>query len=684
MNQGTANVVRQPLSVKELTASAEVRGGPAISGSMLWSLLLGCRPPIDRPVNVVIVVVDGVRVEESVLPDPSDLSGLSGPDHWPGVSSELVPLGSSMIARNAGTTVTAPAHAILATGARVPLGNMAVDEGVGLYRPDRPTLFEELCAQGAGTALVLANQSLIAPITWSTMPGYGEALGARWMEVVSEPGSDRPASEDSAVLSTLLFELDRSRPRLVLANLKAVDRAGHYGEDIDSYLEAVDKVDQPIVELWGWLQEHPFYADNTVLVVTSDHGRHRDGGAGGEEFWRNHGDASEGDRQVPLLLVGPGIEAGLQLDELIALADLVPTLGALLGVETPWAEGQVIDSILTGDSTPRTGAVQVAAAGRELLSVWQPEGLEQRSTLSWNGETVSDEQAWMVEAPVVVQDEGQAWACWRELHLGQDHSPWVPRCFESSGGSLRELPPPVDEVSALWRPQLRVSERGLELSFVDNPEDIAQPGIDGEVGPLWLRLEDGAWVEGRDPEPALRYPTDARTVDLSEDMLTVFIASPYSNDSRGERRPYSQRSRWIEDGFEVEAAQLLDLSSIEPKGEFRVEQPALMAEGAQVELLLVGLMSETRVLIQVSSEDGGQTWSEPALLADDPAIPAHLPPLWIEGEASWLRFEGGAQLCTPRGCEDLGVRAVKDWAWDGSHLQLVALSDQGDWGLVER
>jgi hypothetical protein len=651
---------------------------------MLLPLLLACRPPLDRPVNVVVVVVDGVRVEESVLPATSELSGLAGPDHWPAISSELVPLGSLMTARNAGTTVTAPAHAILATGARVRLGNMAVDEGIGLYRPDRPTLFEELCAQGAGTALVLANQSLISPITWSTMPGYGEEVGARWMQVVSEPGSDRPASEDSAVLSTLLFELEQNEPRLVLANLKAVDRAGHYGESVDDYLAAVDKVDQPIVDLWGWLQSHPHYADNTVLVVTSDHGRHRQGGAGGDDYWRSHGDASEGDRQVPLLLLGPGVEAGLQLDEPVALADLVPTLGALMGVETPWAEGQVLSRVLTEDSSPRTGAVQVAAAGSELLSVWQDEGLERRSALSWNGEVVSSEDAWMVEAPSLVQDGGTTWACWRELHLGQEQSPWIPRCFESRGGTLSELPAPVDEVSAVWRPQLRATPSGLELSFVDNPDDIAQPGVEGEVGPVWLRLEDGEWVVGRDPEPALRYPTDARTVDLAQDRLTVFIASPYSNDSRGERRPYLQRSRWSEDGLEVDAPELLDLSSVEPKASFRVEQPALQADGDQVELLLVGLMDSTRVLIQVSSEDGGVSWGEPAVLADDPGIPAHLPPLWIEGDATWLRFEDGAEVCTSAGCEDLGVTAVKDWAWDGRELQLVALSEDGRWGLVQR
>ena len=638
--------------------------------------LLACRPASKAERSVIVVIVDGVRVEESLSTEVSELSGVTGREMWPQVFSELAPEGTVLTnVRNQGTTVTAPAHATIFTGARVPLGNMAVDQGVGLYRPERPTLGEEARRQlelEAGEVVVLANQSLISPMTSSTMPGYGEELGATWLHVVSSPGSERPAPEDAQVFSTLDKQLETSEPRLVVANLKAVDRTGHYGETVDDYLDSVEKVDGPLVSLWEKLQDDPSYSGNTVLVVTSDHGRHRDGDPGGEDYWRNHGTSVEGDRQVPMLLLGPGIEEGLEDDTPYALSDLAPTVAALMEIEMPWAEGMPMNAALVEDGPVRAGVMQVAAAGEQLLEVRYRDEAGARTEVVWNGAVVSDPEAWGAEGVRVVEADGVGYACWRELIQEDERSPWVPRCAVDGV----PLEPPVDEVSAHWRPQLRVSETGLELSFIDNPDDIAQPGVDGEVGPIWLRLVDGAWESGRDPEPALRYPTDASTVDVPGGMVTAFIASPYSNDSRGERRVYVQRSAWTEEGLVVDPPEQVDLSAVAPSsGLWRVERPALRAEGETVELLVVGMTDEDRVVLHVDSADGGLSWNAANIVVSDPSIPLHVGPLWADTEPAWVSSAG---LCTRTGCQ--AESDVKDWAWDGEDFRWVALDD-GRWTL---
>ena len=70
--------------------------------------------------------------------------------------------------------------------------------------------------------------------------------------------------------------------------------------------------------------------ENTIIVFTSDHG----------DYMAEHGlmlkgiPAFEGAYRIPLIVSGPGIPAGRQVNEVISLLDLVPTLGQLtLGQE---------------------------------------------------------------------------------------------------------------------------------------------------------------------------------------------------------------------------------------------------------------------------------------------------------------------------------------------------------------
>ncbi|XP_013867982.1 arylsulfatase K isoform X2 [Austrofundulus limnaeus] len=70
--------------------------------------------------------------------------------------------------------------------------------------------------------------------------------------------------------------------------------------------------------------------NNTVVIFTADHGElameHR-------QFYKMS--MLEGSSHVPLLITGPGLMSGLQVDQLVSLVDLYPTVLEIAGISAP-------------------------------------------------------------------------------------------------------------------------------------------------------------------------------------------------------------------------------------------------------------------------------------------------------------------------------------------------------------
>jgi bisphosphoglycerate-independent phosphoglycerate mutase (AlkP superfamily) len=124
------------------------------------------------------------------------------------------------------------------------------------------------------------------------------------------------------------------RPRLMLIAFPAVDEFGHYGT-FEEYLGAIRRVDVALWQLWNALQADPFYAGQTTLFITNDHGRRLDD-------FRTHGGSTHSERHVTLLTLGPGTPAGVQVSRRRMLVDIAPTVGRLLGFHTPLARGSIM------------------------------------------------------------------------------------------------------------------------------------------------------------------------------------------------------------------------------------------------------------------------------------------------------------------------------------------------------
>ena len=611
---------------------------------------------MDPGTRIVLVVVDGVRVEESISELPSELSGLTGPEHWPLIHQELLPQATLVVGfRNMGTTITAPAHATLATGTRTPLANMAVDNGAGLYRPELPLLGEELEFQGGGDSVWLANQTLISPLTWSLMPGFEQE--SDFVLISSAAGEIQPAQADEAVWPKLGRTLSEDRPQLVMVNLKAVDRSGHYGEPgFRPYLEAVEAVDAPLVRLWDSLQQDPWYADRTVLIITTDHGRHRDNGD--EDYWRNHGDWSAGDRESFAILLGPEVLRNEVVDTPYALEDLAPTIAALAGIELPWAEGLPMRDALSVHLaiTEREGVSRLAVDGDFLVEEVFRDDPAHRSVIRYQGKRLSSADAWAAEAPVVAANGDRAVACWREVALDEHSMPWVGRCSLLSNDEVWDLHFPEPVVSGFWEPDLRWHDGVLEVAYAHNPYDIAQAGVDQDVGARVASWDGERWTLREEPA-VLLYPSWVQH-SLSG---VVYVASTQGNDAREQRRLYLDRPGQEPELLETPLAQPLN-------GSWLVARPAV--HGSRI--LAVGVGDSERLIFELNRSTG-----EERVLARDEAIPVHLSPVWAGGTPVWALQEDRAQVCTEQGCIDVGER-IRDLDYDGEALWVV-VQDGGPW-----
>jgi arylsulfatase A-like enzyme len=117
------------------------------------------------------------------------------------------------------------------------------------------------------------------------------------------------------------------------------------------YDAEVAAVDAAIGELRAGLEEGRLF-DDTILVVTADHGE-----AFGEHGALQHGTAPYRElAAVPLVLRLPERLRGRRrnLDEPVALLDLMPTLLDLAGLPTPaGCRGRTLRSLLRGEPSPR-------------------------------------------------------------------------------------------------------------------------------------------------------------------------------------------------------------------------------------------------------------------------------------------------------------------------------------------
>lgn len=123
--------------------------------------------------------------------------------------------------------------------------------------------------------------------------------------------------------------------------------AGQWEHAVQSYLASVTFADHCVGRVLDALEQGP-HADNTIVVLFSDHGFH----LGEKERWAKRSLWEDGTR-VPLVIAAPGFASGQRSDRPAELLDVFPTLLELAGLDAdPEQEGQSLVPLLKDPARP--------------------------------------------------------------------------------------------------------------------------------------------------------------------------------------------------------------------------------------------------------------------------------------------------------------------------------------------
>ncbi len=297
-----------------------------------------------QPENVFIVILDGLRDDDGFGAESLYLRRI-----W----NDLRPLGTQETRFwDRGWTATTGGHTTLLSGIRQVIrnnGNNSQD-----VRSCDPLMFEYfreyLNAPESTCGVVFGKWGNMGAISDF---GLEPAFGSAWRGFqLGDPGN----SADSVSSRFLHRAMDSLHPRLVMVNLGDIDHYGHIDTLGGSmYHQSIVDADSMVYEFYKHIQATPpysdtFYRDKTVLLITSDHGRHDDAHGG----FKAHGNWDHGCRHIGFLALGPGIAQGRVVTDLARdQIDIVPTVAAILGFPAPFAEGDVMDELFADGSSFR-------------------------------------------------------------------------------------------------------------------------------------------------------------------------------------------------------------------------------------------------------------------------------------------------------------------------------------------
>ncbi|MFN7145287.1 MAG: alkaline phosphatase family protein, partial [Myxococcota bacterium] len=629
-------------------------------------------PAVDK---VVVLVLDGARVEDT-FGEGTALDGSPTESILPGVREALLPKAARVVpAVTTGATSTAPGHCDLLAGRVVPHGHFTIrdDEGVGDYLPEWPTFLQAfLDADPDRRALVTGDTPHTEALVATHWPG---ADGVAEWENTAEGGLAE--EDDAAVIARLIERLHgEDPPDFVLANLHAIDTHGHK-EDEAAYLDGLRAADAWILRVWKALGQDPDYADRTLLVVTSDHGRH----SVGDAIWSDHGDACTGCRQVPIVLFGPGVAEGANVATPWALVDLAPTLAHLLGVPLPFAEGLVMEDLLADPGAPRdrTGLVEPdGGAAVELL----PDPAT-RSRVLVDGVGVSSTDALEARGPA----HAGRLTCWREIAgSGDPYWPWEARCVEQIDGALVPVAFAADGVDPWFRPALAEVGDTIWAAWGDNPSGgVAKD--DGPPDPVRLARRVGdAWEPAGSTVTGFFPMTPALAATGTSSAIVAFAASDTPARGRYTRRIRLYRVEWADTGVTWSAETSWDLRDA---GWGRQERPAVRASGESAAVAFLGYGGRDTAVLLSESADGGVTWSTPVTVPTEGRVLPTVAPVWDGlGRLWWTAlsdtdealacvYTAGATTCSSLGSPRVAGLGA---AGDGVHVSID--TGVGAWEIV--
>ena len=164
---------------------------------------------------------------------------------------------------------------------------------------------------------------------------------ARWRARHGDDGL-RNARGDRLLTALALQAMATLQPRLMMVNYQDTDYV-HWGNPTH-YTRAIQIIDDGLRQIVAAMDSLPFYAGNTVIVVTPDCGRDANP-LMGVPFQHHFNTASA--RQVWAVLAGPRVARGVVMDRPADQSAIAPTIAALMGFRAGQSEGDALATVLT-------------------------------------------------------------------------------------------------------------------------------------------------------------------------------------------------------------------------------------------------------------------------------------------------------------------------------------------------
>lgn len=134
---------------------------------------------------------------------------------------------------------------------------------------------------------------------------------------------------DAYTFHLAMAHLQRYQPRVLYLSLGETDDWAH-DRRYDRTLEALERTDNYLRQLWEWLQSHPRYTGKTTIMITVDHGRGQT-----SADWHDHGEKVEGAQYIWLAVLSPdsSMRGELSHVETIYQNQIAATLCRFLGID---------------------------------------------------------------------------------------------------------------------------------------------------------------------------------------------------------------------------------------------------------------------------------------------------------------------------------------------------------------
>ncbi len=162
---------------------------------------------------------------------------------------------------------------------------------------------------------------------------------ARWRAHYGDDGFRNPRG-DRLLTELSIRAMKELQPRLMMVNYQDPDYV-HWG-NASHYTRAIQVIDEGLQRLVATVDADPFYAGNTIFVITPDCGRDANPLMG---VPYQHHFNSRSSHETWAVVFGPGIVRNRVLDKPVDQSAVAPTIASLMGFRARRAEGDTLSEI---------------------------------------------------------------------------------------------------------------------------------------------------------------------------------------------------------------------------------------------------------------------------------------------------------------------------------------------------